>query len=241
MAEQQQSSEEVKEQDLAQEALDATREEDPPVDESAKKEEPTVPLHEHTALRQRAQTAEVARARAEGKVAAMEHQRTVEQPAPKSPLQSEIERQTADGILEEDMTVSPKIIKEQELYNQQVANQTAEASRKEQLDAQRSISGNKAMAVHDDWQNVMLAADGLMTEGELLDIANAGENFGEKAYTTAQGAIERNKPVTETTETAPEKKQSESEADVKKEKVPTQQEILKDLDVDPVIEAASLL
>ena len=250
MTEENEQSSEAKEQDLAQEALDATEKETPSAEESAEKEEPTVPLHDHTALRQRAQQAEVAQARAEGKLAAIEQLQAQQQAPAKSPLQLEIERQAAEGISEEDMTVSPKIIKAQELYNQQVASQATETATRNQLAAKQLVSANKAKAGHEDWQSIVLAADGLMTEGELLDLSRAGENFGELAYTTANAAIERNKSGTET-DTAPEKKQSESEAEAKAKaeaeakakagKVPTQQEILKDLNVDPITEAAAQL
>ena len=215
-------SSEVKEKDLAQEALDAT---DEPVTE------PKVPLHEHTALRQRAQQAEVAQARAEGELAAI-RQKAV--PAVKSPLDLEVERQAADGIAEEDMTVSPALIREQQAYDLKMGEQAAVANRKQELGVVQVASANKAKAAHADWQAVIAAGDGLLSAGEILDIAATGEGFGEMYYEECRAAAEKNVPQSESsTNTAPETNTSESEA-----VVPTQQEILKEIQADPQTIAA---
>ncbi|MCH8121176.1 MAG: hypothetical protein IIC00_15820 [Planctomycetes bacterium] len=226
MTENEQSSE-VKEEDLAQEALDATAADEPVT-------EPKVPLHEHTALRQRAQQAEVAQARAEGELAAI-RQKAV--PAVKSPLDLEVERQAADGIAEADMTVSPALIREQQAYDLKAAEQTAVANRKQELGVVQVASANKAKAAHADWQAVIAAGDGLLSAGEILDIAATGEGFGEMYYEECRAAAEKNVPKSDSsTDTAPETNTSESEA-----VVPTQQEILKDIQADPQTIAAAQL
>lgn len=248
-----QSSEMTEDEKLAQEALDETAtaegeasesEETSPAEESKQQ---GVPIPAHAALRKRAQTAEIGQARAEGALAAIEKQRTHDAPPSKSPLDLEIERQAAEGITEEDMTITPKVIRANDLYNQQVANQKAQAVAKEQLTAKQLTSATKAKGKHDDWQEIVLAADGLLSQGELIDIAAAGADFGEVAYAKSKAALERAKSPG--TDAAPETKLSKSEAEAKvkaeakakAEKVPTQQEILKDINADPQTEAAALL
>ena len=245
MTEKNEMSSESTEQDLAQETSDATasteeettEEKTSPADELAQKE-PTVPLHEHTALRTRAQDAELQAANLRGQLTAIEQQQSRDAPATKSPLDLEIERQAAEGIDEDDMVISPRIIKAQEAYNQQVANQTATATAKEQLTTKQLASARKAIAVHDDWQSVVKAADRLMTPGELVDLGNAGDNFGELAYAKAKAVLERNKSEANPkskTDTAPEKESSEQEAKKKeaeekekaKKEAPSQDDILK--------------
>lgn len=246
MTEENKESSEVKEQDLAQEALDATaptgeetsEEETSPADEPKK----DVPVAKHIALRHRAQTAELEAATLRGKIEGMQQAQASQAPAAKSPLELEVERQAAEGIDEEDMTITPALYRKQQLYDQQVANQAAEKTAQDQITTKQLASANKAIAAHDDWQEVVLAADGLMTEGELVDLKRAGDNFGELAYEKALAAIERNKPETKPeskADTAPKEEQSESKTGA--EKVPTRQEILKDLNVDPVTEAAAQL
>lgn len=219
-------SSEEKEQELATEALEATADDGtPPVEKPV--EEPMVPLHKVTALRTRAQDAEIARAHAEGELAGM---RQAQAPAVTSPLDAEIARQAADGIAEEDMTVSPSIIRAQEQHKEQIANQDAAARAAQDLAVKQQASRVKAKAVHDDWQDVITAGGGLLTPGELLDLNAAGVDFGEAAYEKCTEAIERNKPVQKVA--APETKPDESEAEKKAReaaetaKVPTQEEIL---------------
>ena len=244
-------SSEEKEQVLAQEALDATAGEETTTEETSPAEKPEgVPVAKHVAerhkLQAQVQEAQVATARAEGKLAALEQAQATQVPSPKSPFDVETERQVAEGTAEEDVAFSPRIFKAQEAYNQQVANQKAATAAEQQLRATQLTSANKAKAKYDDWQNIVLSANGLLTEGELLDIDKAGSDFGEVAYTKAKIALERNQSLTDT---APETKKGKSEAEAKakaeaeakaKEKVPTQQEIL-NLNVDPVTEAAAQL
>lgn len=238
-----QSSEKT-EEELAQEALDATATEETSDEETSPaegSEKQGVPIPKHAALRQRAQTAEIGQARAEGALAAIEKQRAHDAPPSKSPLDLEIERQAAEGIAEEDMAISPRIIKAQETFNQQVANQKAETVAKEQLTAKQLTSATKAKAKHEDWQETVLAADGLLTQGELIDIAGAGVDFGEVAYVKSKAALERTKPSDTAPETKPSKSEAEAKAKAEAEKVPTQKEILKDLNADPQTEAAAQL
>lgn len=234
MTEEKEQSSEVKEEDLAQEALDATAS----AEEPSPAEEPGVPIAKHVALRHRAQTAEIAQARAEGELDALKQQQASQAPTAKSPLDLEIERQTAMGIPEDDMSVSPRIIRANDLYNQQVANQAAESNRQHELGKIQVVSLRMAKANHEDWMEVVVKGDSLLTKGEVLDIVNTGEGFGELYYAKLQEAIERNAPKSESkTEPAPEVKPSKSEA----EKVPTQQEILKDIKADPLTIAAAQL
>ena len=235
MTEEQEQSSEVKEEDL--EALDdaaSAEEKASPAEEPEK----GVPIAKHVALRHRAQSAEIAQARAEGELNAIRQQQASLKPAAKSPLDLEIERQANMGILEEDMTITPTLYRRQQLYDQQVANQAAESDRQHALGKVQKKSLMVAAAKHEDWQDAVAKGDGLLTQGEVLDIVNTGEGFGEFYYAKLQGAIERNAPKSESkAETAPEKKLSKSEA----EKVPTQQEILNNLVADPLTIAAAQL
>lgn len=235
MTEEKEQSSEMKDEDLDTAA--SAEEETSPADKPVT--EPKVPLHEHTALRQRAQAAEIAQARAEGELVAIKQQSASDVLAAKSPLDLEVERQVAMGIPEEDMTITPALYRRQYLHDMQVANQAAEANRKNELGVVQLASANKAKAAHEDWQEVVAAGDGLLTPGEVLDIAATGEGFGEMYYVKLQAAIERNKPKSESeTNTAPETKPSKLEAEPK---VPTQQEILKGINADPqTIVAAQL-
>lgn len=244
MTEETKQSSEVKEPDLAQEALDATdataQTKEGEASPAGESEQPQgVPVAKHAALRQRAQQAEVAQARAEGELDAVKRQQATAAPSAKSPLDLEIERQAALGATEENMAVSPSVIKANDLYNQQVANQARADAVRQELATKQTTSANKAKAAIEDWQEVILAGDALLSPGEAVDIAACGDNFGQVAYDKCKAAIERNAPKSESkTETAPEKKEGKPEAE---EKVPTQAEILKDLNVDAVTEAAAQL
>ncbi len=220
MSEETEKSNESTEQDLAKEALETTEEttkETSPAGESEDQQgQQGVPIAKHTALRQRAQAAEIKAANLQGQLTTMQQQQAVQAPAPKSPMDLEIERQVAEGIDEEDMTITPRIYREQKLYEQQIANQTAQAESNRQLGTMQLASATKAKAGHEDWQEVVLAGEALLSQGELLDIAAAGDNFGELAYTKCKAVLERNKSKTDTS-AAPEKKPSEQEVKDKKE------------------------
>ena len=232
MSEEKQESSEVKDDGLAKDALEAT------ADTSADEPEQTVPLHKHTALRTRAQEAEVGRARAEGELAAVKAQQAQDAPAVKSPIDLEIERQAALGITEEEVVITPALYRKQQNYDKQVANQAAQTKATQELGARQLASVKKASAAHSDFQQIVKTGEVFLSEGELFDIGKAGDDFGELAYAKCAAALAANKPEAESkskTGTAPEKKQSESEA----ETVPTQSEILKGLNVDPSVEAAA--
>ncbi len=243
MTEEQKSSE-VEEQDsAAEEALKATADEGT---SSAEKSEPTVPLHEHTTLRKRAQAAEIAAATAQGLLDGLKQAEAKATPAVKSPLDLEIARQAADGIAKEDMTISPAIIQADKLHDKQVANEEAQARTAAQLAITQNKSRVKAISTHDDWDAVIAAGQDFLTPAELAYIRAAGDDFGEYIYSQCKVSADRNAPETASkTETAPEKKSDESEAEKKAkedaEKVPTQKEILKNLHIDPMVEAAAQL
>ncbi len=229
-------SSEVEEKGLTKEALEATAEaEETP---SAEEPEQTVPLHKHTVLRTRAQEAEVGKARVEGELAALKAQIEHNAPAAKSPLDLEIERQTAEGIPESEMTITPALYRKQQEYDRQVTNQAATATATQTLGAAQLKSAQVAKGAHEDFSDVLGRGTGLLTEGQLLDISKAGDGFGELAYSKCEAALALANPKPEPkpkTDPAPETKQSESEA------VKTQAEILKGLNVDPTIEAAAQL
>lgn len=248
MTEENKTSSEVEEKDLAQEALDATEGGTSPAEKSAKAE-PTVPLHNVTALRARAQQAELDKARLEGELTALRQQQTQSAPAPKSPLEAEIERQAAAGIDEEDMTVTPKVYREQQAWEKQQAEQAAQQKAAEKLAKEQLASVVKARGDHDDFDEVIKAGDALLTKGEVVDLSEAGVDFGERTYAKCKAVLEAHakanaKSQTET-ETAPESEQSESEAEAKvaTKKVPTQQQILKEVaeQSDPQAVAAAQL
>jgi len=226
-------------ENLAQEALEATEQTSP-----AEKPEPMVPLHKVTELRTRAQQAEITAARALGKLEAIEAAQAKSAPSVQSPLEIEIARQAAEGIAQEDMTVSPAVVRAQELHNKQIANQEAEAIKAADLAAKQQTSKAKAMVEHEDWSQVIAAGEPFLTKGEYVDLTAAGVDFGEKAYAKCKDAIERNKPKTAT---APEKKPDESEAEKKakeeaeKTRVLSQEEILAEVGGDADAVRASQL
>jgi len=200
-------------------------------------EEPKVPLHEHTALRSRAQAAELEAAELKGRLAAMTEMQTKQTPAAKSPLDLEIERQAAEGIDEDDMVISPALYRKQQIYDKQIANQQAEARAKEEINAKRLSSVNNAKAKYDDWQTVIDAGGSLLTKGEVVDLEDAGVDFGEKTYKKCLAAIERSKPASTTKQ-----KQTPSELEAVRTKLPSQKEILAGIEgIDPLTAAAALL
>lgn len=237
-------TESSEEQDLAQEALDATKD-DTADDTASPADEPTVPLHKHTALRTRAQTAELEVATLKGRLQGITEAKAKAMPATKDPLDIEIARQAAEGVAEDDMTISPTIYRRHEQHVKQVDNAAAQAVADGQLRVQQNASKTMAMATHDDFNEVILAGQNHLTKGELLDIESAGDNFGELCYSMCQTAAERSKPAkteAKTEKTAP-KTEEESESEAEKaariaaeKEVQSQDEILKGLneDVDPV-------
>lgn len=225
-------------QDLAQEALDAAEQTSAAEKSAEKPTEPKVGLHTVTALRTRAQRAEISEARALGKLEAMEQAQAQQAPAVKSPLDLEIARQAAEGIAEADMTISPAVVRAQELHNKQIANQEAATKAANELAVAQQTSKAKAIAKHEDWQAIINAGQGFLSAGELLDLNNAGVDFGEKAYAKCIEVIECNKPEPEKPETAPKKKPDEPEAD---EKVLSQEELLAEVGGDPDAVRASQL
>ena len=213
-------------------------------EEKTSASEPVVPLHEHTALRGRAQAAELKAANLEGQLTAM--QQTTSQ-AVKSPMDIEIARQVEEGIAEEDMTITPALYRQQQAFEKQQTEQATVASAKQVRSEAQLASRELSMVTHPDWQDTVNAAIKHMTKGEMLDLESERENFGEAIYAKAQEVLERVKPVKTT---APETSESEAEklaaeklaaekaADATNLETPTQEEILADLSVDPVTAAA---
>lgn len=244
MSEETEQSSEVKDEGLAQEALGATAEAETPPAEKPAAEELKVPLHTVTALRTRAQQAEVAQARAEGELAALKQVQSQQVPAPKSPLQLRAEE---EEVSIGEVKMDGALYEAQKEHDQQIATQATQAEATRKLGVQQLASTNKAKAAHEDWQKVVLDGQALLSPGELVDIGAAGDDFGELAYAKCATALAQNKSETDA---APEKKLSKSEAEAKakaeaeakaKEKVPSQQEILKGVEGDPASIAAAQL
>lgn len=234
-------NESSEEQDLAQEA-DATDDTASPADE------PTVPLHKVTKLRSRAQAAELEVANLQGQLQVMNKSQAKASPAAEDPLDVEIARQSAEGIAEADMNISPVIYRKHEQHVRQVDNAAAAAVTAGQLRVQQNTSKTLAMAAHDDFNEVVIAGQNHLTKGELLDIESAGENFGEICYKKCLAAAERNKPAPEKNpdEPAPKPKEGESEAEkaariAAEKEVQSQDEILKELKTDPATARAMSL
>ena len=105
------------------------------------------------------------------------------------------------------------------------------------------------MAAHDDFNDVVLAGQDFLTQGELLDLENAGVDFGELCYNKCKTAAERVKPEPEPVPKPAPKNEGKSEAEIaaakaaeataEKGKVQSQEEILKQ--ADPVAARAALL
>lgn len=235
------SSESQEQQESTQEALDAANTSEVEEKASPAEVEPTVPLHAHTALRERAQNAEIAAAKAQGALEALQGQQVAT--ATISPIDAEIARQKAEGIEEEDMQISPAVIKADKLYERNQVSMAAEADATRELGKAQVVSMNKSKGLHTDWTEITNAGDKLLSNGDLLDLREAGDNFGELAYSKCKAAIERAKPVTKT-DAAPNKEQSELEAAKKaeaeaeakkKEELASQDDLLKREIANPVV------
>jgi hypothetical protein len=233
------SSEEVKDQDLEleeDEALEVSEEDEEtsPAGESMPKG--FVPVKKAISLRSRAQRAELEAAQLKGKIEGIELAKTRQEPDPKSPLELEIERQVADGIPEEEVTITAKVYRDQQTYEKQVANKNAQLIAQQERKRKQTASAIAAKAKYDDWHEVIAVGDALLTPGEQLDISNAGADFGETAYQKCKAAIARSKPASkktnaddETVITTPKNKGG------KEKQTPSQEEILAGIeDVDAI-------
>jgi len=224
-------------QELAQEALNAAEEQTPA-------DEPTVPLHKHTALRTRTQAAELEAATLRGRIEGLQEAQTKAAPAQMSPIEIEAARQIAAGDIstEDEMAISPALYRKQKVYETQQANVAAKATAENQLRLQQGASKTKAMAAHDDFNDVIMAGQNYLTQGELLDLENAGADFGEQCYGKCKQAAERAKPEPKPEKPAPNESKSEAEKAAKeKAEVQSQAEILKGLGGDPIADHAAML
>ncbi len=208
-------------------------EQTPPASESAFSEKAIETI---SGLRKRSQAAELRAERAEGVAEGMQQVAAKAEPPAVSPLDAHIAKQVADGVDEEDVTISPSLYRRQKVFETQVANkETAAMTTKVHQDAQfQSIRDTKL--IHDDWDETIAAGESNLTKGELVDLQDAGDNYGELAYAKCKAATERAKPKTE--KPAPETKPGEPETKVeaKKPEPATRQEIL-DAAGDPGIAA----
>jgi hypothetical protein len=204
-----------------------------------KVEEPMVPLHEHTALRSRAQTAEVDNARLKGQIDILTAQQTTEAPVNVSPVDREIARQREEDpdLTDDDIVITAKTFRDQEAWKVQTANQASEDAAASDLKVQQAISVQTAYKVHDDYMDVINQGDKLLTEGQLLDCRNAGADFGEKSYQMCKSAIEKAnlKAAPESSEQTDDEKvaadaAAKVKADAEAEKaVPSQESILSNI------------
>ncbi len=195
---------------------------------------PDKAIEKISSLRTRAQTAELRAERAEGVAEGLKQVATKAAPPAISPLDAEITRQEAEGVAEEDMTISPTIYRKHELWREQVANQKTETAAKTAKADVLENSRTASKAKHADWMDVVTAGQVHLTKGEVIDLEEAGADFGEFAYEKCKAATERAKPKTDSSAT--ENKPGKPEED---EKVPTQKEILDDLGGDPQAIAVS--
>ncbi len=192
-----------------QDSQETSAEANAPADESVK--EPTVPLHEVTKIRSRAQAAELKAANLEGQLTALQ-QTTVQ--TEKSPMEIEVAKQAEEGIAEEDMTITPALYRRQQAFEKQQTEQATTASTEQTRSAAQLASRGLAIAAHDDWQQVVNEAVKHMTKGEQLDLSLKTDDFGETIYAKSQEVLKR---VNSVKSTAPENKPSEQEAKEKKE------------------------
>ena len=191
-----------------------------------------------TALRSRAQAAEMRAERAEGVIEGMKQAAVKAAPPAVSPIDAHVAKQVSEGVDEEDVTISPALYRRQKQFELQVSNRETEATATQAQKATQVQAITEAKLVHDDWDDVIATGEPKLSKGELLDIANAGGDYGELAYTKCKAAIERAKPKTE--KPAPENKPGEPEEKVvvKKQEPATQDEILAAADGDPGLAAA---
>lgn len=192
-----------------------------------------------TALRSRAQAAEVESAELRGKIAGMQEAAAKVAPPAKSPLQLRAEQ---DGVSIGEVQMDGALYEAQRTHDQQIANQKAATDAKAEKAKVMETSRTASRAKHDDWNEITIAGEGHLTPGQMLDLENAGMDFGEQAYEMCKAAIERVKPKPETP--APENKSSEPENKTEPEnkEPPTQEEILSTVGaVDPDTEAAMKL
>jgi hypothetical protein len=221
------SSEESTKQELAQEALDSA-------EEKVVEPEQTVPLGKHTALRHRAQTAELEAAELRGRVSALESMNITQAPTQLSPIDREVARQIEAGEIEnaDEVVITGKLFKEQQAYMNDINAQLADAEATKSLGVQQVASIAATRLVHDDFDDVVGRGQNLLTKGQMLDITNAGENYATMAYDMSKAALEKQTPA-KVDEAAPKKEPSELEAEKAaaaakaKEVVPSQEEILK--------------
>lgn len=202
-------------------------EEAPAAGESVISEEKAVA--KFTALRHRAQAAELEAAELKGRLAGIQEVNAKAAPPAKSPLQLRAEQ---DGVAVDEVQMDGALYQAQRRHDDQVANQKAETKAKADKTAALKKSMDAAKANNADWQDVISAGEQHLTPGEMLDLENAGVDFGEQAYVKCKAAIERNKPKTETP--APDKKPGEPEEEAE---TPSRDEILADIGVDKQTES----
>ena len=211
-------SSENTEQELSQEALDAANAAGtPPV------VEPTVPLHVHTALRTRAQDAEIAKAHLEGKLEALQNQNV--QTAVVSPLQTAKEAYIAENGDLDGFAMSVELYEQDTAFKDNQVTQAAEIANQQALGVLQSASIQKSRLLHDDFNEVIAEGQKLMTDNEYRYVSGSSGDYGELAYEMSQKAIARSKPAPVVVPT-PENKPGEPEPEPENKPVPKQDEIL---------------
>lgn len=189
--------------------------------------------------RTRAQTAEIALAEMTGRNAVLEQQSKGAAPDKKSPLEIRAEE---EGVQVSEVQLDGALYQAQRRYDAQIETAKAAEDTAKAAELVKERSREASRSKNADWTAIVDVGQKLLTPGELLDIGNAGADFGDAAYEKCKAAIERVKPKAETP--AHEKKPSEPETETttKPKHVPTQDEILAAVGgEDPVAIAASLL
>jgi len=221
MAEEQEKIEEVDEEaQLAQEALDATPEEEP-AEEPEQKPEDLVPATVVATQRARARAAELEAARLRGENEALKKMSSAPS---KSPLELAAEQQ---GVTVDEVDVNGRLYREQQAWEQNQAKTKSDA----EIYVQQEREYNAGLSSFPVGEREELIAIGghLLTEGDKRNIWDAGRNSGKELKRILTLRIEqaglqpKEKPKKETDK--PKKAED-------KEKIPAQEEVLEDPQLD---------
>jgi hypothetical protein len=165
-------------------------------------------------LRTRAQAAEMREAELIGKLSMVN---ATNAPPQKSPLEVRAEE---EGVSVGEVALDGALYQAQKDYDAKIARNQAARESEDAAVQVRVQSKKVSVAKHPDWEQVIAAGEILLTKGEMLDLQNAGADFGEAAYNKCTAAIVKAKPKEDPP--APKKEPSEPET----KPVPTQDEIL---------------
>ena len=127
------------------------------VEEKVVEEPEMMPVAAHVAykhkMQERVSSAQIEAAEARGRASAMEAQNVA--PPAKSPLDLEMERQAADGIAEDDMSITPKTLRAEQAFQNNLASEAANIESQKALGVTQNASIGTARLVHDDFDAVV--------------------------------------------------------------------------------------